>query len=227
MKRAFSGIAAILTLSGCATMGAPPAGPPVTVEELIRQIKHDIGEYNDYAVSHANDAELGTACKGKVDLTIKSVTVSVTTKAKTSQGSTAGAEVAPTAFLKLAASGAIGRSVENSQVLSFTLEPIPLTEEQLRAGFQAPIPQSQLGSVLSNLRESLLRASDTKPCLHFPEKDQDNSVEFGFEAVRNSSVTGGINLWIFAIGHTRASERTAAHSIKIQFEGSGQSFVPG
>ena len=199
------------------------SGPPVTVEDLIRQIKHDIGEYNDYAARHASDDRLNTACKGKIDLTIKSVTVSVTTKAKTSEGATAGAEVAPAAFLKLAASGGVSRSVENSQVLSFTL--VPVHPDATKMSAESLPPQSQLGSVLSNLRESLLRASDTEPCLRFPEKDQDNSVEFGFEAVHGANASAGINLFIFAIGASHGRERTAAHTIKIQFEGEGQSFI--
>lgn len=87
------------------------------------------------------------------------------------------------------------------------------------ATLQESRPHSQLYGVLTNLRESLLRASDKTPCLRFPKEKQDNTVEFGFSATRSRSSGGLINFYVFALGANRSSERTAAHTIKIAFEG--------
>ena len=196
-----------------------PTGQAVPLEELINQIKSDIGQYNKYAADHAADAPLNNACGGKIDLTIKAVTVTVTTVAKSSEGATAGAEVSPVAFLKLSAGGGLSSAQENSQVLNFTL--VPASPAASVTSENAPRP-SQLLAVLTNLRESLLRSSAATPCLRFPEKDQENSVEFGFTATKSSTTSVGVNLWIFAVGYNRGSERTAAHTVKIAFEGAGQ-----
>ena len=219
MNRVIHIIPCALALSACATTGLPK-GEPVTLDEVIRQIKSDVGEYNEYASDHAKDPRLGTVCGGKIDLAIKAATVSVTTVTKTAGGESIGAEVSPAAFLKVTAGGSQGRSYESSQVLTFTLEPAASDAKARPTG--AAASHSQLYLALTNLRESLLRASDMTPCLHFPEKDQDNSVEFGFTATKNQAFGGSINLFIFAIGANRSDERTAAHTIKIAFEGKGQ-----
>ena len=209
-----------LALAGCATLRQrPPPGEPVQLEDLIRQIKSDVGQYNDYAAAHAADAPLNTACGGKVDLRITRVAVSVTTVSKSSQGGSVGAEVSPMPFVKLGGGAAAGSARESSQVLSFTLEPMPGAAPGVRpAG-----PPSQLYAVLTDLRQSLLKASDATPCLRFPKDGQDNSVEFAFQATRSSSTSFGVNLMIFAIGGNTSRERTAAHTIKINFEGGGGS----
>lgn len=119
MKKTISALCA-LALCGCVTPGQG-GGQPVALEDLIRQIKSDIGEYNDYAKAHAGDAPLNTACGGKVNLKITTATINVTTSAKLTEGATAGAEVSPTPFLKLGLSGGVGRELGNSQTLTFTV----------------------------------------------------------------------------------------------------------
>jgi len=215
MKKLLGGAVCALALSACQTTNVPQ-GQQLTLEEVIRQIKSDVGQYNGYALQHADDAKLNNACGGKIDLTIKSVTVSVTTVTKESESGTLGAEVSPNAILKIGANAGTGQSFENSQTLTFTLVPVP--------GGTAPVsPQnSQLYLALKNLRESLLAASDTVPCLRFPPEDQENTLEFGFTETRSNSVGGAVNLFIFAIGGSRDSENTAAHTITIGFEGAGQ-----
>ena len=219
MNKAFGALACALTVSGCASMSARPSGPPATLEEVIRQIKSDVGEYNQYAKDNLNAVPLNTACGGKIDLTISSVTVSVTTVTKASEGATLGAEVSPNAFVKLGASGGRGMATESTQGLTFKLAPSPDGSAQ----HQPRLSHSQLFVALRDLRESLLRASDATPCLHFPDKkDQENTLEFGFTATRTTTMSAGVNLFIFAIGYNRGSERTAANTIKIGFEGVGQ-----
>lgn len=217
MRYVFAALAGALSLSACATTRVPP-GDPVPLENLIRQIKRDIGEYNNYALKAANEDPLDNACKGKIDLTIKSVVVSVTTSAKISEGVTAGAQLQPEAFLKIGVSGGLGKVLGNSQVLTFGLEPVS------KEGLEIAAQPSQLYLVLTNLRESLLKAGDTTPCLKFPDKDQKNSVEFGFTATNTSSASLGVNLFIFALGASHSDERVAAHKITINFVGEGQSF---
>jgi hypothetical protein len=209
-----------LALTGCATLSKAPPGEPVKLEELIRQIKSDIGQYNDYASAHAADAPLNTACGGKVDLTIKAVTVKVTTLSRTSEGGSIGASVAPAAFVGLSGGVSGASERESSQVLTFTLEPVANTA----AAVPESGPPSQLYTVLRDLRESLLRASNATPCLRFPRDGQNNTIEFAFQATRSSSVSAGVNLLIFAIGGSRGRERTAAHTVKIAFEGGGGQF---
>jgi hypothetical protein len=204
-------------VSGCVT-ATPTAGPPVTLEQVIRQIKSDIGAYNDYARAHEGDVPQNDACGGKIDLTIEAVTVNVTTVTKLAEGGSAGAELSPNPIIKI--SGGVGRSLSNesSQTLSFTLVPV--------AGSNStPVASSRLYLALKDLRESLLRASNATPCLSFPTGDQDNSVEFGFQATQSTTNSLGANLFIFAFGYSRGDERTAAHSVKIAFKGVGQSFV--
>jgi hypothetical protein len=217
MKRALGALGCALTVSGCAHFNQPPPGPPVTLEEVIRQIKSDVGQYNVYATEHLKDVPLNNACGGKIDLFIKTVTVSVTTVTKASQDATLGAEVSPNAFIKLGASGGRGWSTESSQGLTFTLVPAATGVAQPQ-----PVPPSQLYLALKDLRESLLRASDATPCLRFPEKEQENTLQFGFQATKTNNMSVGVNLFIFAIGFNKGSERTAAHTIKIGFEGTGQ-----
>lgn len=216
MRHVCAAIAGALSLSACITPNVQ-RGEPVPLEDLIRQIKKDIGEYNAYAADHANDSHLPNACRSKIDLTVKAVTVSVTTSAKITEGQTAGAQVQPEAFLKIGVSGGLGSSLTNSQVLTFTLEPVTLAD-----GRSIATQKSQLFHVLTNLRESLLRSGDTTPCLKFPEKDQKNNVEFGFTATKSSTASVGVNLFIFSLGASRGDERTAAHKITIAFSGEGQ-----
>ncbi len=225
MKRAFPVLAGALALSGCITPSVP-TGTTVPLEELIRQIKSDVGQYNAYAAEHINDAPLNTACGGRINLAVKAITVSVTTSAKQEQSGTIGAEVTPFPFLKLGGSGGMGRGFENSQNLTFTVIPVSPGSAPSAAGQQDALPPSQLLTVLRGLRESLLKASDKTPCLTFPTaEDQENSVEFGFTATKTNSVGGSVNLFIFAIGGSRSNERTAAHTITIAFVGTGVSFV--
>lgn len=215
-------VAAALALGGCKTMPQASGGAPVKLEDLIRQIKSDIGQYNAYAAAHAADAPLNTACGGKVDLTIKAVTVTVTTVSKVSQDGSLGAEVAPVAVLKLSGGVARGAADESTQTLNFTLEPVT---NATAAAAPETGPPSRLYAVLRDLRESLLRASNATPCLRFPQKDQDNSVEFAFQATRTTTTSFGVNLYIFAAGGSRSRETVAANTIKINFEGGGSSFL--
>lgn len=215
MRYFLATFAGALSLSACATPRIP-AGDAVPLEQVIRQIKNDIGQYNGYALKAAKENPLDNICKGKIDLTIKTVTVSTTTVTKTNEGGTLGAEISPNAVLKLGASGGLGSSRENSQVLTFTLVPVPARDLVVSG------EGSNLYLALKNLRESLLAAGDAEPCLRFPPGDQENTLVFGFTASRSATTSAGINLFIFAIGYSRGSERTAAHTITIGFEGQGQ-----
>lgn len=235
MKKVMFGAFCAALLSGCATT-KQYTGTPVRLDDLIRQIKSDMGQYNAYAAAHTADAPLNTACGGKVNLAIKAITVSVTTAAKITQGVTAGAEVTPFRFLKAGASASEGGEFGNSQVLTFTVVPATRPTAGGNGNFSATTtaqpaiegatitsaleakPPSQLYSVLTNLRESLLKASDTTPCLTFPKEEQDNSVEFGFAATYSQTTGGAINLFVFSLGATKTKERTAAHTIKVAFE---------
>lgn len=216
MQKFTATIASVLALSGCVTTNRP-AGKAVALEDLVRQIKSDVGQYNAYAAEHAKDAPQNNVCGGKIDLTISSVGVSVTTVTKRSSGSTLGAEVAPVAFVKVGVSGGVSQSLENSQVLSFTL--VPVSSQDSASEVMQP---SQLFLTLKNLRESLLKSSDKTPCFRFPQKDQDNSVEFGFVATDSTNLGGGVNLFFFSFGVSRNNEYSAANKITIKFTGEGQ-----
>lgn len=73
-------------------------------------------------------------------------------------------------------------------------------------------------AALRSLREAMLRARDTPPCLTFPEpKDQENSIEFGFTVTRDRSAGGEISFLIFSLGAERKSSQAVGNTVSVAF----------
>jgi hypothetical protein len=211
-------------LGGCTSMSdaRPRANLTVPAEDVIRTIKKDLDNYARYEVSTAADAPLPNACRGQVNLHVAAVTVSLTTLTERSQSGEVGVEV-PIGGIALGASGSGSKTRTNSQALTFTLVPA------VNAASVAPPPEPEAGSfygVLRGLRESLLRASDTTPCLRFPDDKQDNTIEFGFTVTKEQGMGGKISFLIFSLGAERKSSEAVGNTITVSFVGEGQSMMP-
>jgi uncharacterized protein YceK len=214
-------------LSGCASIRNGPEFGTVKVEDVVRQIKTDINRYNVYAANVANDPPLSNACGGRVNFKISSVSVGLTTVTERSSSGTAGAEI-PIGPIKIGASGGLSASRKQSQTLKFKF--IPKEANDSGNGSWKAVTDDEGGftSVLINLRESLIKASDQKPCFTFPAADkQDNSIEFGFTVARGSTTGGKISFLIFNLGGERKFSRQASNTVTVSFKADeGSLLVP-
>jgi hypothetical protein len=217
------------SLSGCASIRNGPELGTVKVEDVVRQIKTDINRYNVYAANVANDPAISNACGGRVNFKISSVSVGLATVTERSSSGTAGAEI-PIGPVKIGASGGLTASKKQSQTLKFKFIPKEGTDSGNGSWKSVTDDEGGFTSVLINLRESLIKASDQKPCFTFPAPDkQDNSIEFGFTVARGSTAGGKISFLIFNLGGERKLSQQAGNTVTVNFkalEGTS-SFMPG
>lgn len=210
-------VAASFSLSSC--IGAPDISKveTVSVESVVRQIKSDVARYDIYRAAHANDTPLNNACGGHIDFEITSIAISLTTITERSLSGTVGAVVPATPFKF---SGGGSRTTKSSQVVKFTLKPAPP-----RRGEVELLPNDGgFASVLINLRESLLRASNQLPCFAFAD-DQKNSIEFGFTITNANSAGGGVSFLIFTLGAERKESHQAANTVTVNFRATGETML--
>lgn len=214
-------------LSGCASIRNGPELGTVKVEDVVRQIKTDINRYNVYAANVANDPPLSNACGGRVNFKISSVSVGLTTVTERSSSGTAGADI-PIGPIKIGASGGLNASKKQSQTLKFKFIPKTATDSSNGSWKAVTDDEGGFTSVLINLRESLIKASDQKPCFTFPAADkQDNSIEFGFTVARGSTTGGKISFLIFNLGGERKFSQQAGNTVTVSFKAEeGSSLVP-
>lgn len=185
----------------------------------MRQIKHDLAQYAAYEASLADMEPLPTACRGEVNFKVTSVAVALTTVIEVSSSGEAAAEI-PIGGITLGPSGSYGRTRNSSQTISFTVVPVP--DEGSAAAAVVPPEPGSFYAVLRGLRESLLKASDTRPCLSFPEADkQENSIEFGFTVTRDRSAGGKISFLIFSLGAERKSSQAVGNTVTVSFVADG------
>lgn len=223
MKRTISAALLLSTvaLGGCMTM--PRGSTSVDAEPLdkvINRIKADIASYNAYAALHATETPLNNACGGHVNLRVSGVTVQVATITENSIGVEAGAEV-PIGPVTLGLGGSGKNTKKQSQTLNFKL--IPKPGEGIAADVDDPATRGPFANALVNLRESLLKSSANKPCFTFPDGDDDNSIEFGFNLVRERGGEGKISFLIFSLGGSKNHSREVGNTITVQFTGEGVS----
>lgn len=225
MIRKFTLIAATaLTLSGCATMPRGATTDTEPLDKILNRIKADLAGYNAYAAAHANDEPLNNACNGSVKLDVSGVALQLATVTEKSVGGTLGAEV-PIGPVTLGLGASRKYSTKNSQTLNFKLIPAPMSRAEVVQ--LAPLEnQGPFAKALIELRESLLKSSGNAPCFTFPDGDDDNSVEFGFNVIREKGGEGKISFLIFSIGGEKSSSRDVGNTITLKFTGKGSAMTP-
>jgi Trypsin-co-occurring domain 2 len=191
---------------------------PITVEEVIQQIKSDLVRYNQYAADTKRDQPINDDCKSNITITISSIGVNLATVTERSSSGSASAEV-PIGPIKLGGSGGMSKTNKQSQTLKFKFEPVPDNSEVL----SSVAGDGGFAQVLINLRKSLLNSGGLKPCLTFPPLDkQDNSIEFGFNVARGSSSGAKISFLIFSLGGERKKKQEETNSITVSFKLEGR-----
>lgn len=185
----------------------------------MRRIKQDLAQYAAYEASTSGLDPLPSVCRGQINFRVTAVTVALTTVTEVSSSGEAGAEI-PIGGITLGPSASYGRTRNSSQTISFTVEPKP--DEGLAGAAVVPPEPGSFYAVLRGLRESLLKASDTKPCLRFPAADkQENSIEFGFTVTRDWSAGGKISFLIFSLGAERKSSQAVGNTVTVNFVAEG------
>ena len=216
--------ATALALSGCATMPRGATTDTEPLDKILNRIKADLAGYNAYAAAHANDEPLNNACNGSVKLDVSGVALQLATVTEKSLGGTLGAEV-PIGPVTLGLGASRKYSTKNSQTLNFKLIPAPLSRADVVQ--LAPLEnQGPFAKALIELRESLLKSSGNAPCFTFPDGDDDNSIEFGFNVIREKGGEGKISFLIFSIGGEKSSSRDVGNTITLKFTGKGSSMIP-
>ncbi|MFN3748659.1 MAG: trypco2 family protein [Sphingorhabdus sp.] len=216
--------AAMLGLAGCQTMPRGATTDTEPLDKILNRIKADLTGYNAYAAAHANDEPLNNACNGSVKLEVTGVALQLATVTEKSVGGSLGAEV-PIGPVTLGLGASRKYSTKNSQTLNFKLIPSPLTRAEVAQ--LSPIEnQGPFSKALIELRESLLKSSGNTPCFTFPDGDDDNSIEFGFNLVREKGGEGKISFLIFSIGGENSSSRDVGNTITVKFTGKGSAMMP-
>jgi hypothetical protein len=216
--------ATALALSGCATMPRGATTDTEPLDKILNRIKADLAGYNAYAAAHANDEPLNNACNGSVKLDVSGVALQLATVTEKSLGGTLGAEV-PIGPVTLGLGASRKYSTKNSQTLNFKLIPAPLSRADVVQ--LAPLEnQGPFAKALIELRESLLKSSGNAPCFTFPDGDDDNSIEFGFNVIREKGGEGKISFLIFSIGGEKSSSRDVGNTITLKFTGKGSAMMP-
>jgi hypothetical protein len=214
----------VLALSGCATMPRGATTDTEPLDKILNRIKADLAGYNAYAAAHANDEPLNNACNGSVKLDVSGVALQLATVTEKSLGGTLGAEV-PIGPVTLGLGASRKYSTKNSQTLNFKLIPAPLSRADVVQ--LAPLEnQGPFAKALIELRESLLKSSGNAPCFTFPDGDDDNSIEFGFNVIREKGGEGKISFLIFSIGGEKSSSRDVGNTITLKFTGKGSAMMP-
>jgi hypothetical protein len=216
--------ATALALSGCATMPRGATTDTEPLDKILNRIKADLAGYNAYAAAHANDEPLNNVCNGSVKLDVSGVALQLATVTEKSLGGTLGAEV-PIGPVTLGLGASRKYSTKNSQTLNFKLVPAPLSRADVVQ--LAPLEnQGPFAKALIELRESLLKSSGNAPCFTFPDGDDDNSIEFGFNVIREKGGEGKISFLIFSIGGEKSSSRDVGNTITLKFTGKGSAMMP-
>lgn len=211
-----------------AIVAAKPKDPPkpVTVEDVLKQIKQEVADYNAYASRNpiVLDQRSPTACKGDVRFSISSIAVSLATSTERSTTGNASAEV-PLGPVTLSGSGGRSSSRKNSQTLKFKFLPA----EGAKGGigtWSNDVPIQGLTAVLANLRTSMAKASELEPCFTFPPLDkQENSIEFGFTVTRGGSGGFKLSFLFFTIGAEKKKTDQSINTITVAFKAEGSALV--
>jgi len=227
MTRKFLSVAVCTILLATPTIShakskEPPK--PLTVEDVVGQIKKELGEYNAFVARNPVDPPDNAVCGGNVEFEVTGVTVELATTTQRTSSGKVGAEI-PIGPVTLSGGGSGSKGQKNSQSLNFTFYPAKTasqngmwSEGQVLTGFAA---------VLAELRTSLSKAAAKGPCFSFgPEDKQKNSIKFGFTVTRDRGGSAGISFLIFKIGGEKKKSDEASNSVTIAFTGTGTAFTP-
>lgn len=204
----------VLPTAGCETIGpeAVPE-PPISAEVVLRQIKQDLDSYFAYEAEIAAEPA-GQGCSRRLNFHVDRVTISLTTLTGFTSDGEVKAEI-PAGMSGGGALRSLSRTGRSSQTLTFTVFPHRLGATP---GAVRPARPDSFDAVLRSLRQSMLAANDTPPCLFFPPvEEQDNSIAFGFGVTRAGTTGGRISFLIFSLGAQRGSRQEAAHTVTVRF----------
>jgi len=237
-RRAFiSSSGATLLLPGCVSGPRGSALPTVSLESLMRQLKHDVGSY---VFEHQRDTAVKSSekpCAGDVNFTIQKVKMTVTATFDRETGASGGLKV-PIGLITLDASGSLSKTLTNTVTTSLTVFPLTAdagavfsgdTEkykyQELKAAPPAPseFTGTPIRDALNGLRRDMIAASDTAPCFNFGQEGdpQDNVVKWGF-AIKEVQGGGiGLSILLFSLGAQSSSTTTYANTLEASFIATG------
>jgi hypothetical protein len=216
-------------LSGCATARLGSDGQ-LNTADLMRRVKDELAEYYFYMHQHENDPAAPDVCGGRIRFDIKSVTVTLTSQSDDS------ADVNGSASIPIGGPGTLGPSLDASRdakstTMKYTIFPVDPGpgKPTFRTGPQwAGFP---IASSIEQLRESLLEASDTPPCVHFAPRPTvppdpkgvvaaDQTVSFDFTVVRTVKGGAAFKFLLFSAGATASHQAQAGNTISVVFNAS-------
>ena len=226
MKRPIAVVASAALLAGCNTIPLRTDGQ-VGVDDVMRRIKAELREYYDYMHAHADDPALKTACAGQIEFKIKSVAVTLSSQSDDTLDVNGSASLPVGAVLTLGPSLDVQNEVKSTKSLKYTFYPVDpgaapakITETEW-VGF--PIASS-----LEQLREALLKASDTTPCEIFsapaevgpPAKaavPADQTVTFDFTVVHTGKGGANLKFVLFSVGGTGTHQVQSGNNVVVTF----------
>lgn len=239
-----------LPLAGCVTRRGFSAATPVSYDDVLMQLKHDIGTYiyrhkdevpvvpqpaadatpeekaaywENVRQKLARPPGADEKCLTQVSFSVSKVKVKIAAAAEdTGSGSLE---------LKVPIGGATftpgvggGKTRKHSLETSLTIYP---TASEGPIGPPPPAPQTFEGTPITDTLEALAasmrRAAAVEPCFEF-DRDagaQDNTVTYGFSVERNRKVSGKLEIFIFTLGADREIKNSVANTIEITFIGVG------
>ena len=125
MTRKFLSVAVCTILLATPTIShakskEPPK--PLTVEDVVGQIKKELGEYNAFVARNPVDPPDNAVCGGNVEFEVTGVTVELATTTQRTSSGKVGAEI-PIGPVTLSGGGSGSKGQKNSQSLNFTFYP--------------------------------------------------------------------------------------------------------
>lgn len=200
----------------------------------MRRVKDELSEYYVYQHAHEHDPALTNTCSGLIEFHIKSVTVTLSAQADQM------ADVNGAATVLIGGPGTLGPSLDvssetkSASTLKYTFYPVD-------PGAAAPAFKDAdkwvgfpIASSLEQLREGLLKASDTWPCLTFTAPDEpgpsgkkgapaDQSVTFDFNVIRTQKGGATFKFVLFSVGAAASNQRQAGNNVVVVFNATPKS----
>lgn len=249
-RRTFAMGVAVLPLAGCVTGRGFNAASPVAYDDVLMQLKHDIGTYMfrhkdevPVVAQPASDATAeekasywenvrqklarppgpGEKCLTQVSFTVSKVKVKIAAAAEDTGSGSLELKV-PIAGATFTPGVGGGKTRKHSLETSLTVYPAA-SEEPI--GPPPPAPPTFEGTPITDTLEamakSMRRAASVEPCFEF-DRDagaQDNTVTYGFSVERSRKVSGKLEIFIFTLGADREIKHSVANTIEITFIGVG------
>ncbi|MRW94446.1 hypothetical protein GJ699_31195 [Duganella sp. FT80W] len=219
-------LAVALLLTACQSI-PQTEGSPATVAEVVGKIKTDLSVYRDYDARVGHVAALANTCNGIVGFEISSVKVALTTQTEQSSSTSAGATV-PIGVSTFNGNTGSTRGWKGTQNLTFMLYPQPAVPTPVPNAADIAIdPQVYpIAASLQRLRDGLLEASDSKPCvaLRPPPDEKGNVVDpggtfvFGFTVVKGQTAGAGLKFLLFSVGGAQSAETQSGNTITIVYK---------